>query len=123
MRRLLGAILVALMAVSAFGFLESRLRFSKIEDRRDYIVVITDADADASYYWLTVEGCTADHGDDGVWCNNAWTGRSDREWRGKQTAVHFRDAPRGPLLRFDAVVRDRQGQAKASASFLTTRKF
>jgi hypothetical protein len=121
MKQLLYAHLIMLAAVSVAGFLTSRMRFSEIDDKRDFIVVVSDAQADASYFWLTVTGCSADHTDDGVFCNQGWAGRSDREWRGKQTPVPFRDAPRGVLLRFDAVVTDRLGKAKASSSFITTR--
>lgn len=122
MTRLIWAVAIALVAVSAYGFVVNSLRLSEIEDRRTYIVVVTDAHADASYYWLTVEGCSADHTDNGIECNAGWYGRSDREWStGKQTPVPFRDAPRGPLLRFEARVTDRKGRTKATSSFLTTR--
>lgn len=105
------------------GFVTSRMRISEIDDKREYVVMVTDTNADESYFWVVVEGCSADHTNDGVICNVGWYGRSDREWwKGrKQTPVPFRDAPRGVLLRFEAVVRDRGGKTIASASFITTR--
>jgi hypothetical protein len=124
-KRLLAAILFVLIAVSAYGFLASRMRLSEIDDKREYIVMVTDTDADESYVWLTVEGCSAEVTDDGIACNLGWYGRSDREWRHgkKQTPVPFRDAPRGVLLRFEAVVSDRDGKPRGSAAFITTRGF
>jgi hypothetical protein len=130
LRSLLWACALVLVAVSAYGFLAQRMRVSEIDDPpRIYQIVITDANASDAYDWVTVEGCSADHGDEGVVCNLGWYGRSDRAWSRdrttgkavKQMPVPFRDAPRGTLLRFEAVVRDRQGKMQASASFLTTR--
>lgn len=125
MRRLLSAILVTLIAVSAYGWIVAKMRVSKIDTTREFQIVITDAHADDTYVWLMVEGCSADHTDSGVICTLGWYARSDREWRqgSKQTAVPFRDAPRGVLLRFDALVTDRAGKHVASASLLTTRSF
>lgn len=122
MHRLLSACVMALLAVSAYGFLASRMRLSEIDDKRDFRIVVSDVNADDSYAWVTVRGCTAEVSDAGVFCDpRGWEGRSDRAWSGKQTSVPFREAPRGILLRFDVVVSDRDGKMKASASMITTR--
>lgn len=130
MKRLLVAILIVLIAVSAYGFLTARMRLTVIDEPREFLLVVSDTNADKSYAWLTVTGCTADHTDDGIICNIGWTSRSDREWSydartgepAKQMPLSFRDAPRGPILRFDAVVHDRFGKSVASASMITMRK-
>ena len=119
---------IALFAIACgclfiYGFLAPQMRLSAIADKRDYMVMVTDTSADESYFWVVVEGCSAEHTDDGVLCGTGWYGRSDREWwtGRKQTPVPFRDAPRGALLRFEAVVMDRLGKRLASASFITSR--
>jgi hypothetical protein len=63
-----------------------------------------------------------------VICNNGWYGRSDRVWHrnrdgsvSKQTPVPFRDAPKGAILRFEAVITDRGGKVVNSSSFITRR--
>lgn len=125
MKRLLVAVLITLAAVSAYGFLAHRMRLSEIDDKREFQIVVTDANADDRYYWLAVEGCSAEPTDEGVACTMGWSGRSDRQWRAgaKQMPVPFRDAPKGVLLRFEAVVMDRLGKHLSSASLLTTRRF
>lgn len=130
MRRLFGAILLVLIAVSAYGFLVHRMRLTTIDEPREYLVVVSDPSANESYYWLYITGCAADHTDEGVVCNvTGWSGSSDRAWTRdrvtgavKQMPMSFRDAPRGPILRFEAVVRDRAGKAVASASMITMRR-
>jgi hypothetical protein len=125
MKDLLIAHVVLLIAVSAYGFLAHTMRLSEIDDKRQFQIVVSDVKADDSYHWLQVEGCSADHTDDGVLCNQGWYGRSGREWRtgSKHTPVPFRDAPKGVLLRFEALVTDRRGKTVASASLITTRSF
>ena len=125
MRHLLAAIAIVLACVEFVGWMNPRMRISKIDDRRDFRVVVSDGGADDTYFWLVVEGCSADHTDYGVECNTRWFGRSDRAWGTdrKQETVPFRDAPKGVLLRFEALVMDRAGKHLASAAYLTTRSF
>jgi hypothetical protein len=124
-RNLCTAFVILCGVLFIYGFVAEKMRLSEIDDKREYVVMVTDTDADESYFWLTVEGCSAEVTDDGIACGLGWYGRSDREWRHgkKQTPVPFRDAPRGVLLRFEAVVSDRDGKARGSASFITTRGF
>jgi hypothetical protein len=112
-----------------YGFLAPYMRLTQIDDQRDYQIVVTDTAADDRYAVVMVEGCSADVSDDaGVICNNGWYGRSDRVWNrdregnvSKQTPVPFRDAPKGALLRFEAVITDRRGKMINSSSFITRR--
>ena len=107
-----------------YGFLAPYMRLTQIDDTRDFRIVVTDTAADDRYAVVMVEGCSADVSDDaGVICNNGWYGRSDRAWPvdRKQTSVPFRDAPKGALLRFEAVIADRQGKPINTASFITRR--
>lgn len=130
MTRLLSALVILLVAVSAYGYLTAKMRLTTIDESKEFLVVVTDSRADASYRYLTVTGCSADHTDNGIECNLGWTGRSDREWifdrvTGeplRQMTVPMRDAPRGPILRFDAVVLNREGRAVSSASMIAMRK-
>jgi hypothetical protein len=112
-----------------YGFLAPYMRLTQIDDKRDYRIVVTDTAADDRYDVVMVEGCSAEVSDDaGVICNNGWYGRSDRVWARdtdgnvtKQTSVPFRDAPKGPILRFEAVITDRQGKRINSSSYITRR--
>jgi hypothetical protein len=124
-KSLLAAIVIVLALVEFMGFFNPVMRLTTIDDKRSFYVVVSDARADASYTWLTVEGCSASATDEGVLCDHGWYGRSDREWGRdrKQESVPFRDAPKGPLLRFEAVVLDRAGKTRASSSLLTARRF
>ena len=115
-----------------YGFIASQMRLSEIDDTREYRIVVTDTAADDSYATVMVEGCSAEVTDDaGVVCSLGWYGRSDRAWtRDRETGVvsrqiplAFRDAPKGVLLRFEAVVSDRQGKPLNSASLVTRRGF
>lgn len=123
MRNLLTAIVTVLALVEIAAWMHPRMRISKIDDKREFQIVVSDGGADETYFWLTVEGCSAEVTDFGIECTNSWFGRTDREWRtqGRQEPVPFRDAPRGSILRFEARVSDRAGKAVASASYVTTR--
>jgi hypothetical protein len=105
-----------------YGFIAGeRMRLSKRDARREFEIVISAADADARYWRVLVEGCTAEVTDRGVECTLGWYGNSERDWRGKQLPIPFPDAPRGVPLLFFAVIADRQGKALVTSTFLTSR--
>jgi hypothetical protein len=122
MRNFTAAFAIVCGILFVYGFVVAGMRLSKIEGPREFTIVVSDTSADRSYSWLTVQGCVAEPSEDGVFClPNGWFGHSGREWAGVQVPVPFRDAPKNVLLRFDAVVSDRQGKSQASATFLTVR--
>lgn len=124
MKPLLTALAVWLVLVTLAGsMLAPQMRLTSIDDPRDYRIVVTDTAADQRYAWVVVEGCSAEATEDGVLCTNAWYGRTDREWWAgrKQTTVPFRDAPKGVILRFEAVIADQQGKALNTAAMITRR--
>lgn len=111
-------------ALFVYGFIAGeRLSLSRRDDRREFIIVISAADADARYVTLLVEGCAAEPTDDGVRCvGGGWYGNSARTWSGKQQPVPFPDAPRGVPLLFSAVIADRSGRVLVSSMYLTSRR-
>lgn len=128
MRNLLGAIVVVLLVVSAYGAIMSgrkdRLRLTKYEDRSVLHLVVTVPDASESYAWLQIIGCSADVSDNGVSCNPAaWFSSSTREIDARrQHVVPFRDAPKG-TLHFTAFIADRFGNHLANGSYTFMRGF
>jgi hypothetical protein len=129
MRHFVAAFAIVCGVLFIYGFLAPYMRLTQIDDTRDYQIVVTDTAADDRYAVVMVEGCSADVTEDaGVICNNGWYGRSDRVWHrnrdgsvSKQTPVPFRDAPKGAILRFEAVITDRGGKVVNSSSFITRR--
>lgn len=113
-------------ALFVYGFIAGeRIRVSKRDDKREFVIVVSAADADDRYSVLRVEGCSAEMTDDGMECAIGWYGSSSREWGKdrKQEPVPFRDAPRGVPLLFMAVVYDRHGKVLVSSTYLTSRSF
>jgi hypothetical protein len=107
-----------------YGFIAGeRISLSRRDDRREFIVVISAADADERYRHLFVEGCAAEITDSGMGCiAQGWYGNSSRAWAGRQQPVPFPDAPRGVPLLFYAVIADRSGRTLVSSTYLTSRR-
>jgi hypothetical protein len=111
-------------ALFVYGFIAGeRIRVSKRDDTREFVIVVSAADADERYDTLWVEGCSAEMTDRGMECAMGWYGSSARQWSGKQVPVPFRDAPRGIPLLFLAIIADRQGKALVTSTYLTSRSF
>ena len=128
MRNLLVAIVLMLAIVTIYGFIRGddgdRMRVSALSEKNLVTVIVTVPDANDTYYWLKVLGCSADVTDTGVQCNGGWDASSERQPGAlKQHLIPFRDCPARGSVKFSAWVFDRFGNVLASGQHTILRAF
>ena len=118
MKRLHSALIVTLLIVSAYGFIDRKgITLQARSQPRLVTVRITLNDVGDTYRWLGVYGCSAELSEDSPapYCNGFWERDSGFEIDGtkKFHQIEWRDLPGGTML-IIAVARDADGKQIAS---------
>lgn len=104
MRHAIALFAIVCGALLIFGGLiepaEDRMRVTASNSKRLLTVALYLPDVSERYRWVSVHGCSADVGENGVFCNGFFERESSMEIidRRKQYLFDWRDLPRGTML-------------------------